>query len=82
MEIDIPILSGDTWESSVVLESVKDTGLDVYCSTFFDETQTENKKAVEFVEGFKQYLRDNSEYYEMNGSNDMVAAVSALGSSE
>jgi len=77
--IDVPILSGDTWESSVVLESVKDSGLTVYCSTFFDETQTENKKAVEFVEGFKQYLHENSEYYEMNGSNDMVAAVSALG---
>lgn len=77
--IEIPILAGDTWESSVVLESVKDTGLEVYCSTFFDESETENKKAAEFVSGFKQYLHDNSEFYEMNGSNDMVAAVSALG---
>ena len=79
MDIDIPILSGDTWESSVVLESVKDTGLEVYCSTFFDENEADNKKATDFVEGFRSFVKDNSEYYVMNGENDMVAAVSALG---
>ena len=34
--IEIPILAGDTWESSVILDAAKGTGLDVYCSTFFD----------------------------------------------
>lgn len=78
--IDVPILAGDTWESSVILEAVKDTGLEVYCTTFFDEAESAgNENAEEFVSGFKKFLTENSEYFEMNGSNDMVAAVSALG---
>ncbi|MBQ4066583.1 MAG: ABC transporter substrate-binding protein [Clostridia bacterium] len=78
MGINVPILAGDTWESSIVLESVKDTGLDLYCITFFDESDTD-EDAMTFVDGFKKFLNENSEYYEMNGSGDMVAAVSALG---
>lgn len=78
--IDVPILAGDTWESSVVLEAVKDTGLEIYCTTFFDEAESaENENAEVFVSGFKKFLAENSEYFEMNGGNDMVAAVSALG---
>ena len=76
--IDVPILAGDTWESSVILDAVKDKGIDVYCTTFFDENDT-SEPAKEFVSGFKNFLSQNSDYYEMNGGNDMVAAVSALG---
>ncbi len=78
LKIDIPILAGDTWESSIVLEAVKDTGLEVYLTTFFDENDTSDK-ASQFVADFKKFVHDNSEYYIMNGENDMVAAVSALG---
>lgn len=75
MGITVPILAGDTWESPVVLESVADTGLELYITTFFDESDT-TPKAKEFVKGFKLYVAD---YYEMNGNTDMVSAVSALG---
>lgn len=77
--IDVPILAGDTWESAVVLEAVKETGMDVYCTTFFDEINHTSDKGNEFVSGFKKFLSENSEYYEMNGDTDMVSAVSALG---
>ncbi len=77
--IDVPILAGDTWESAVVLEAVKETGMEVYCTTFFDEINYTSEKAGEFVSGFKKFLSENSEYYEMNGDCDMVSAVSALG---
>ncbi|MBQ2729750.1 MAG: ABC transporter substrate-binding protein [Clostridia bacterium] len=76
--IEVPILAGDTWESPIVLEAVKDTGLEVYCTTFFDESD-KTEGAQEFVEGFKKFLHDNSEYFVMNGESDMIAAVSALG---
>ena len=76
--IDFPILAGDTWESSVILDAVKGTELEVYCSTFFDESDSSGA-AKDFVSGFKAWLNENPNYYDMNGGNDIVAAVSALG---
>lgn len=76
--VECPILAGDTWESSVILDAVKGTELEVYCSTFFDENDTSGA-AQEFVTGFKAWLAANSDKFEMNGGNDIVAAVSALG---
>jgi len=78
LEINVPILAGDTWESPNVLEAVKDTQLNVYCSTFFNETESSDI-AKQFTEGFKQFVNYNSEYYEMNGQSDIVTAVAALG---
>ena len=77
--IECPILAGDTWESSVILDAVKGTDLDVYCSTFFDESDSSSTAAADFVTGFKAWLNANPNYFEMNGGNDIVAAVSALG---
>jgi len=77
--IECPILAGDTWESSVILDAVKGTDLEVYCSTFFDESDASSTAAADFVSGFKAWLNANGEKLEMNGGNDIVAAVSALG---
>ena len=77
--IECPILAGDTWESSVILDAVAGTDLKVYCSTFFDESDTSSPAAGDFVSGFKAWLNANSDKYDMNGGNDIVAAVSALG---
>lgn len=77
--IECPILAGDTWESSVILDAVKGTDLKVYCSTFFDESDASSTAASDFVKGFKAWLNENKNYYDMNGGNDIVAAVSALG---
>ena len=76
--IEMPILAGDTWESSVILEATANTGLNVYCSTFFDEND-ESGAAKEFVSGFKAWLNADSQRLTNNGGNDIVAAVSALG---
>ena len=77
--VECPILAGDTWESSVILDAVKGTDLEVYCSTFFDENDASSTAAADFVSGFKAWLNENADKYEMNGGNDIVAAVSALG---
>lgn len=76
--VECPLLAGDTWESSVILDAVKGTNLDVYCSTFFDESDSSSASASEFVTGFKAWLNANPNYYDMNGGNDIVAAMSAL----
>lgn len=74
----IPITAGDTWESSVILDAQKGTGLPVYCSTFFDEND-QSGTASAFVKGFKKWINASKQHKTDNGGNDIVAAVSALG---
>ncbi|MBQ2949096.1 MAG: ABC transporter substrate-binding protein [Clostridia bacterium] len=78
MNIAMPILAGDTWESSVILDAAKGTNLTICMSTFFDENDG-NAVAAEFVQGFKAWLNANPDKKTNNGGNDIVAAVSALG---
>ena len=76
--LEIPLLAGDTWESSVISDAQNGTDVEVYCSTFFDEND-DSGVASEFVSGFKAWLNANSDKLTNNGGNDIVAAVSALG---
>ncbi len=76
--VKVPILAGDTWDSSVILDAAKGTDLSVSVSTFFDEGDT-SSAAAEFVTGFKAWLNANPDKLANNGGNDIVAAVSALG---
>ena len=78
MNVTMPLLAGDTWESSVILDAAKGTNLTVCMSTFFDENDG-NAVAAEFVQGFKAWLNTNPDKKTNNGGNDIVAAVSALG---
>ena len=76
--ISFPLMAGDTWENSVILDADKGKNIDVYVSTFFAEDES-NAAAVEFVSGFKAWLNENSDKLTNNGGNDIVAAVSVLG---
>ena len=76
--VEMPILAGDTWESSVISDAQNGTEISVYCSTFFDEND-DSGVAAEFVSGFKAWLNANADMKTNNGGNDVVAAVSALG---
>ena len=76
--VTFPILAGDTWESSVILDAAPGKDIKVYCSTFFDEND-DAAAAAEFVSGFKAWLNNDSSKKTNNGGNDIVAAVSALG---
>ncbi|MCQ2420562.1 MAG: ABC transporter substrate-binding protein, partial [Clostridia bacterium] len=76
--VNIPILAGDTWESSVMLDAQNGSNVDVFVSTFFDEND-DSGLAAEFVSGFKAWLNANAQMKTNNGGNDIVAAVSALG---
>jgi len=76
--LKLPILAGDTWDSSVILKAAKGTDIKVSVTTFFDEGDT-SEKAVAFVKGFKEWVNANPEYLAANGGNDIIAAVTALG---
>ncbi len=76
--VTFPIMAGDTWESSVILDAAKGKNVEVYVSTFFAEDES-NPAAVEFVTGFKAWLNANGDKLTNNGGNDIVAAVSVLG---
>jgi len=74
--VEAVIMAGDTWENESI---ISDAAEGVVFSTFFDENDTENTIAADFVKGFKEYLGSDSSAYTLNGNTDGVAAVSALG---
>lgn len=76
--INIPLLAGDTWDSSVILDAAKGSNVKVCVSTFFDEGD-DSAAGSKFVSGFKGWLNADSTKLQNNGGNDIVAAVSALG---
>jgi len=77
MGIDAQIMAGDTWENATIIENAGAANCEgIAFSTFFDENDA---GAAEFVNGFKAYLNSTSENLKLNGNNDTVAAVSALG---
>lgn len=76
--LEAKIMAGDTWENQTIIENAGDASEGVALSTFFDEGDTANPAAGEFVNGFKAFINENQEYKTKNGG-DGVAAVSALG---
>lgn len=76
--VTIPLLAGDTWDSSVILDAAKGSNVSVAVSTFFDEGDN-SATGSEFVSGFKGWLNADKTKLANNGGNDIVAAVSALG---
>ncbi|MBC7959733.1 MAG: ABC transporter substrate-binding protein [Vallitaleaceae bacterium] len=76
--VTIPLLAGDTWDSSVILDAAKGSSNEVSVSTFFDEGDNSAAGSA-FVSGFKAWLNADSKKLANNGGNDIVAAVSALG---
>lgn len=76
--VNIPLLAGDTWDSSVILDAAKGSKQQVFVSTFFDEGD-DSAAGSKFVKDFKAWLKADSQKLTNNGGNDIVAAVSALG---
>lgn len=75
--IEAQIMAGDTWENQTIIENAGESAEGVAISTFFDEGDTSNPQAAEFVKGFKEFVKGNDEYVTKNGGEG-VAAVSAL----
>lgn len=74
LDIGIPILGSDTLDDNMVLAAAKDTNVELYVSTFYQEGG-----APAFDEGIKNYINSNSAAKDANGGNDTIAAVTAMG---
>ena len=75
--LDCPIMAGDTWENQTIIDNAGTANTEnVYFSTFFDENDA---GAADFVKGYKEFLNSDNGNLTLNGGNDVVAAVSALG---
>lgn len=70
--ITCPIMAGDTWENSTIVENAGASAEGIVLSTFFDDAEPANKEAEAFVTGFKDYLKKNDQ-------SEIIPAVSALG---
>ncbi|MEG2174372.1 MAG: ABC transporter substrate-binding protein, partial [Oscillospiraceae bacterium] len=76
--IAMPIMAGDTWDSNVILNAAKNTGVKVYVTTFFDEG-TDSELGAKFVKGIKEWVKADSTRLSSNGGDDTISAVSAMG---
>ncbi|MDF2587147.1 MAG: Extracellular ligand-binding receptor [Anaerocolumna sp.] len=70
--ITAPIMAGDTWENSTIIENAGEYAEGIVLSTFFDDADPATEEAKSFVTGFKQYLKENNQ-------SEIIPAVSALG---
>ncbi len=74
----MPLLSGDVWDSKVILNAAKGTNLDIYITTYFDESIINDEDSA-FVKGFQQWINAKPANLENNGGDDAIAAVSVMG---
>ncbi len=70
--ITCPIMAGDTWENSTIIDNAGEYAEGVVLSTFYDEADPANDEAASFVTDFKEYLKENEQ-------SEIIPAVSALG---
>jgi branched-chain amino acid transport system substrate-binding protein len=70
--ITCPIMAGDTWENSTIIENAGEYADGIVLSTFFDDADPATKEAESFITGFKPYLKENNQ-------SEIIPAVSALG---
>ncbi len=70
--ITCPIMAGDTWENSTIIENAGKYAEGIVLSTFFDDADPATKEAESFITGFKPYLKENNQ-------SEIIPAVSALG---
>jgi len=72
--LGVPILAGDTWDSNVILNAAKGTGVEVYVTTFYQEGGS-----PAFDSGIKAWINSDATAKANNGGDDKVAAVTAMG---
>ncbi len=75
--LDCAIMAGDTWENQTIIDNAgNDNATTVSLSPFF---AANDSGAADFVKGYKEFLNSDNANLTLNGGNDVVAAVSALG---
>ena len=71
--LNIPVLAGDTWDNSVVVDAGKNKNINIYVSTFYAEGAN-----PDFDKGLKAFINANPLAKTNNGGGDLVAASTAI----
>lgn len=72
--LEIPIFSGDSWDSGQILISAMEKNLKIFISTYYEEG-----KEPEFERAFSEWMSKDRERIEMNGETNIIAASSIMG---
>ena len=72
--LGMPILAGDTWDSNVILQAAKGTGVRICVTTFYQEGAD-----PDFDFGIKYWINSDATALANNGGNDELAAVTVMG---
>ena len=72
--LGIPLLAGDTWDSNVILNAAEGRAVEIFVTTFYQEGA-----APDFDKGFRTFINSDPSNLAMNGGDDKIAAVSAMG---
>ena len=67
------LLGSDTWDNNKVLESTNNKDVDVFITTFYQESGSE------FDVGVKEWINTNADAKTNNGGDDVVSALTAMG---
>ena len=73
-ELKIPIISGDTWDSNIILNAAEGKDVEIFITTFYQAGGN-----TRFDNGFKSWLTNNAQKLADNGGGDKIGAVSAMG---
>lgn len=74
---DMPMLAGDTWDNSIILNAAKGKDVSILVTTFFDEGDT-SETAQAFVKGFKEWVKADANRLAENNNSDVIIANSAM----
>ncbi|MBE6971640.1 MAG: amino acid ABC transporter substrate-binding protein [Ruminococcaceae bacterium] len=72
--LGMPVLAGDTWDSNVILNAAKGTGVEIAVTTFYQEGAD-----AEFDAAIKAWINSDATAKANNGGNDELAAVTVMG---
>ena len=77
--ITAPFLGTDTWDNANIITTAGKDAEGMVFTTMFDENDTTNAVAVEFVKGYKAWVNADKDNLLHNGGDDSVSAMAALG---
>ena len=72
--LTMPLLAGDTWDSSVILDAAKGTDVEITVTTFYASGTD-----PEFESGIQEWIKGDSKNLANNGGSDTLAAVTVMG---
>ncbi|MEG0778138.1 MAG: ABC transporter substrate-binding protein [Oscillospiraceae bacterium] len=74
-----PIMGGSTWDCGALITASDRHGREVFFPSEFDENDKSNVLGAEFAINFRSWLKDDDDRIKVNGDDDYISPVSALG---